>query len=160
MPEQPDMLRHNPPRRLKTIGVVAVCVAAVVVALGVISRVQADQSLKTWTSAQAVATVKVISLNGAEGPGALVLPGDVQAFNTAPIHARVPGYLKRWYADIGTPVKAGQLLAEIDTPELDQQLAQAKADLATADDWAKKNMGARKINEEKKEEKLKGGVTQ
>jgi RND family efflux transporter MFP subunit len=132
MPEQPDMLRHTPPGRLKTIGIVAAGVAAVVVALGVISRVQADQSLKTWTSAQAIPTVKVIRLDGAEGPGALVLPGDVQAFNTAPIHARVPGYLKRWYADIGTPVKAGQLLAEIETPELDQQLAQAKADLATA----------------------------
>ena len=61
-----------------------------------------------------------------------MLPGDVQAFNDAPIHARVSGYLKRWYADIGTPVKAGQVLAEIDTPDLDQQLIQAKADLATA----------------------------
>jgi multidrug efflux system membrane fusion protein len=132
MPEQPDILRHQPPRRLKAIGVAALCVAAVVVALGVISRVHADQDLKTWTNAQAIPTVKVISLNGGSGPGALVLPGDVQAFNTAPIHARVAGYLKRWYADIGTPVKAGQVLADIDTPDLDQQLAQGKADLATA----------------------------
>ena len=62
----------------------------------------------------------------------LVLPGDVQAFYNAPIHARVSGYLKRWYDDIGAQVKAGQVLADIDTPELDQQLAQAKADLATA----------------------------
>ena len=136
MPDQAeapaDILRHTPPRRLKTIGVAALCVAAAVVALGVIDRVRADQSLKTWTSAQAIPTVKVISLAGGEGAGALILPGDVQAFNTAPIHARVPGYLKCWYADIGTLVKAGQVLAEIDTPELDQQLAQAKADLATA----------------------------
>ena len=61
-----------------------------------------------------------------------MLPGDVQAFYNAPIHARVSGYLKRWYADIGAQVKAGQVLADIDTPELDQQLAQARADLATA----------------------------
>jgi RND family efflux transporter MFP subunit len=132
MPDQPQMLRHTPPKRLKTVGVVALCVAAVVVVLGVISRVQADQNLKAWTGAQAVPVVKVISIAGAAGPSELVLPGDVQAFNTAPIHARVPGYLKAWYADIGAPVKAGQLLALIDTPDLDQQLAQAKADLATA----------------------------
>src|SRR6202040_2603495 len=62
----------------------------------------------------------------------LALPGDVQAFYTAPIHARVSGYLKRWYVDIGTPVKAGQVLADIDTPDLDQQVLQARADLATA----------------------------
>jgi RND family efflux transporter MFP subunit len=132
MPEQADILRHQPPRRLRAVGVGALCVAVLVVALGVITRVHADQDLKTWTNAQAIPTVKVISLNGGTGPGALVLPGDIQAFNTAPIYARVSGYLKRWNADIGAPVKAGQTLAEIDTPDLDQQLAQAKADLATA----------------------------
>ncbi|THD63435.1 efflux RND transporter periplasmic adaptor subunit, partial [Phenylobacterium sp.] len=62
----------------------------------------------------------------------LALPGDVQAFYTAPIHARVSGYLKKWYVDIGTPVKSGQVLADIDTPDLDQQVLQARADLATA----------------------------
>ena len=67
-----------------------------------------------------------------QGAGELVLPGDVQAFNSAPIYARVSGYLKKWYVDIGTPVKAGQLLAEIDIPDQDQQLAQARADLGTA----------------------------
>ncbi len=66
------------------------------------------------------------------GDQTLVLPGQVQAFNDAPIHARVPGYLKAWYHDIGAKVKAGELLAGIDTPDLDQQLGQAKADLATA----------------------------
>ncbi len=128
----PDILRHRPPRRLKMVVVSALCIAAAVVGLGVISRVHADQSLKTWTNDQAVPVVKVISLTGAAGGGALVLPGNIQAFNNAPIYARVPGYLKRWYADIGTTVKAGQVLAEIDTPDLDQQLNQAKADLATA----------------------------
>ena len=105
MPEQPNVLRHTPPRRLKLYGVVAVVVAAVVVVAGVLSRASANQTLTTWTSDQAIPTVRVISLNGS-AQGDLVLPGDVEAFNTAPIHARVPGYLKRWYADIGAPVKA------------------------------------------------------
>jgi RND family efflux transporter MFP subunit len=128
----PDILRHTPPRRLKAAGLVALSLAAAVVALGVISRVRADQTLKAWTNDQAIPVVKVISLSGSASGGALVLPGAIQAFYDAPIHARVAGYLKRWYADIGAQVKAGQLLAEIDTPDLDQQLAQAKADLATA----------------------------
>ena len=128
----PDILRHRPPRRLKKIVASALFIAAAIVGLGVISRVRADQSLKTWTNDQAVPVVKVISLGGGASGGTLVLPGNVQAFNNAPIYARVPGYLKRWYADIGTSVKVGQVLAEIDTPDLDQQLNQAKADLATA----------------------------
>jgi len=132
MPELPDHLRFTPPRRLKTIGVAALCVAAGVVALGVISRVAADHNLARWTNDQAIPTVTVISVNGGPGPSSLVLPGNIQAFNDAPIYARVPGYLKTWYADIGAPVKAGQALAEIDTPDLDQQLVQAKADLGTA----------------------------
>jgi len=131
MPDQPHILRHTPPRRLKTMGVVALCAAVGVIAFGVISRVQADQRVGAWTGQRAIPTVKVISLRG-EGPSSLVLPGNIQAFNTAPIHARVPGYLKAWYADIGAPVKTGQVLALIDTPDLDQQLIQAKADLQTA----------------------------
>ncbi len=113
-------------------GIIAGCLALAIVAIGLISRVHADQRVKTWTNAQAIPVVNVINLNGAAGAQALILPGDVQAFNSAPIYARVPGYLKRWYADIGAPVKASQTLAEIDTPDLDQQLIQAKADLGTA----------------------------
>jgi len=128
----PDILRHTPPRRLKLIGGVLLGLALITVALGVINRVQADQRLKAWTDAQAIPVVHLIKLTGEANAGALVLPGAVQAFYDAPIHARVSGYLKRWYADIGMPVKAGQILAEIDTPDLDQQLAQAKADLGTA----------------------------
>jgi multidrug efflux system membrane fusion protein len=131
MPDQPHILRHAPPRRLKTVGLVALCAAAGLVAFGMISRVEADQRVSAWTGQRAVPVVKVISLRG-EGPGSLVLPGNIQAFNTAPIHAQVSGYLKAWYADIGAPVKAGQVLALIDTPDLDQQLLQAKADLQTA----------------------------
>ena len=132
MPDQSDPLRHQAPRHLKLAGVVALCAAGLVVGAGVITRVHADQGLKDWTRAQSVPTVTLVSA-GAGGDQALVLPGDVQAFSNAAIHARVSGYLKRWYVDIGTRVKAGQLLAEIDTPDLDQQVIQARADLATAE---------------------------
>jgi RND family efflux transporter MFP subunit len=107
-------------------------VAAGVAVLGLVTRVSADQSVKNWTDAEAIPAVTVINLNGSAGVQNLVLPGNVQALNSAPIYARVSGYLKRWDADIGTPVKAGQTLAEIDTPDLDQQLAQAEANLNTA----------------------------
>ena len=119
-------------RRLKLTAIVAAGAAVVIVGAGAFSRVAAHQELKTWGEAQAIPTVTLASLRGGDGDAGLLLPGDVQAFITAPIHARVDGYLKRWYVDIGGRVKAGQLLAEIDTPDLDQQLAQARADLATA----------------------------
>jgi RND family efflux transporter MFP subunit len=99
--------------------------------VGLFGRVHADQGLKTWSQAQAIPTISLAKIEGG-GQRQLVLPGDVQAFFTAPIHARVSGYLKRWYVDIGSPVKAGQVLADIDTPDLDQQVLQARADLATA----------------------------
>jgi len=132
MPEQPNPLRCHLPPALKRVGVAALALAAGVAALGVLTRVQADQAVKSWTQAQAVPTVKLITLAGGAGAQTLVLPGDVQAYNSAPIYARVSGYLKAWSADIGAPVKAGQTLAVVDTPDLDQQLAQAKADLGTA----------------------------
>jgi multidrug efflux system membrane fusion protein len=132
MPESEDQLRYTPPRRLKLVGIAAACVAVLVVAIGLIGRVIADQNVAAWTDAQALPTVKVINLAADSGHGALVLPGDVEAFNSAPIYARVSGYLKQWYVDIGTKVKSGQTLATIDVPDQDQQLAQAKADLATA----------------------------
>jgi RND family efflux transporter MFP subunit len=131
MPEPIDALRHTPPRHLKLVGVGAACVAVLVVAAGLFARVNADQALKTWTHDQAVPTVALAKVAGG-GEREMVLPGDVQAFYNAPIHARTSGYLKRWYVDIGAPVKAGQLLAEIDTPDLDQQVLQARANLATA----------------------------
>ncbi len=118
-------------RRLKLAGAAGLVLAAVVVAGGLAARVHADQSLKTWTHDQAIPTVALAPVAGG-GHADLVLPGDVQAFYTAPIHARTSGYLKRWYADIGQRVKAGQVLAEIDTPDLDQQVLQARANLATA----------------------------
>ncbi len=117
--------------RLKLAGVVTAGVAVLVVVVGLVTRVSADQSQAAWTRDQSIPTLSLAKIDGG-GERQLVLPGEVQAFNTAPIHARVGGYLKHWYVDIGTPVKAGQLLADIDTPDLDQQVLQARADLATA----------------------------
>jgi RND family efflux transporter MFP subunit len=122
---------HISTPRLRRAGVALACVAALVVVVGLVTRVRADQSMKTWTRDQSIPTIGLAKVDGG-GVRQLVLPGDVQAFYTAPIHARVSGYLKRWYVDIGAPVKAGQVLAEVDTPDLDQQVLQARADLATA----------------------------
>jgi RND family efflux transporter MFP subunit len=132
MPDAGNPLRYTPPRRLKLAGIVAACVAILAVAIGLIGRGFADQGVAQWTDAQALPTVKIINLTADTGHRALVLPGDVEAFNSAPIYARVSGYLKQWYVDIGAKVKSGQVLATIDVPDQDQQLAQAKADLATA----------------------------
>ena len=131
-PNSSDMLRHTPPRNLKLVGLIVLAVAAVVVVLGVISRVRADQGSRAWTQAQSVATVTLVTAKADTAPSSLTLPAQLQAYESAGIHSRVSGYLKDWKVDIGTAVKKGQLLAEIDTPDLDQQLLQARADLATA----------------------------
>jgi RND family efflux transporter MFP subunit len=94
--------------------------------------VHADKSVKQWTHDQIVPTVGLVVAKADNAPQSLTLPAQIAAFQNAGIHSRVPGYLKAWYVDIGAPVKKGQLLAEVDTPDLDQQLAAAKADLATA----------------------------
>src|SRR5512143_4303886 len=120
------------PRRLRNVGLVALVVALTLAIGGVALRVHAGSTLKAKTEADAVPTVSVIDPAPGEAHEELVLPGNVQAYFDAPIYARVPGYLKKWYFDIGARVKAGDLLAEIETPELDQQLHQAQADLATA----------------------------
>jgi RND family efflux transporter MFP subunit len=122
---------HISTRRLRLAGFAIAGLAALVVIVGLVTRVSADQNMKAWTREQSIPTIGLAKVEGG-GVRELALPGDVQAFYTAPIHARVSGYLKRWYADIGAPVKAGQVLAEVDTPDLDQQVLQARADLATA----------------------------
>jgi RND family efflux transporter MFP subunit len=127
-----DMLHYAPPRRLKLAGLIAAVVVVLVVVAGLITRVTAERSVSAWTDANALPVVSVISLAGGGKAGDLTLPGNVQAYNSAPIYARVSGYLKKWDVDIGTKVKAGDLLAEIDVPDQDQQLAQARADLGTA----------------------------
>jgi RND family efflux transporter MFP subunit len=108
-------------------------VAAVVLAIwGVISRVRGRDRVGEETARDAIPVVTVQKPSRSPPTHELILPGDVSAFIEAPIYARTNGYLKNWYTDIGTPVKKGQLLAEIETPEVDQQLRQSKADLATA----------------------------
>jgi RND family efflux transporter MFP subunit len=105
---------------------------AALVAAGLMIRQQQSVEVSRWTEQQAIPAVVVVTPQKSEGDGRLVLPGTLQPFIDAPILARVNGYLKRWYHDIGERVKAGELLAEIDTPELDQQLEQARADLTSA----------------------------
>jgi RND family efflux transporter MFP subunit len=116
--------------------IVAIVVFAIVVAIvvaGILPRVKARTALRKETAEMAVPTVSVVQPKRAEPAQELVLPANVQAFADAPIYARTNGYLKRWYVDIGAHVRKGQLLAEIETPEVDQQLRQARADLATAE---------------------------
>jgi RND family efflux transporter MFP subunit len=121
-------------RRSLALVLVAIVAAGVIVAaLGISARQTSEAKLAQWTDAQAIPTVETVAPQQGTKDQELILPADVEAFYEAPIYARVSGYLKMWYQDIGAHVKAGQLLAEIDTPELDQQLNQAKNDLAGAE---------------------------
>lgn len=108
-----------------------VIVIGIVVA-GILPRVKARTALRKETAEMAVPTVSVVQPKRSAPAQEIVLPANVQAFSDSPIYARTNGYLKRWYVDIGARVRKGQLLAEIETPEVDQQLRQARADLATA----------------------------
>jgi RND family efflux transporter MFP subunit len=112
--------------------VLAVAVCAGVLLFGIMPRLEARDALKKETQGLNVPSVSVIKPKARDGAQELILPGNIQAFMDAPIYARTNGYLLRWHADIGTHVKTGQLLVEIDTPEIDDQLQQARADLATA----------------------------
>lgn len=103
------------------------------VVTGIAARVHAATALEKATLDMAVPTVNTIHPQANAAVEEVVLPGNAQAYVATPIFARTNGYLKNWYFDIGTRVKAGQLLAEIETPEIDRQLDQAKADLATAE---------------------------
>jgi RND family efflux transporter MFP subunit len=110
----------------------AALVVVVVVIFGIYSRLAAETRLQQTTLQAAIPTVSIVHPQAGDHAQELVLPGNTQAFIDSPIYARTNGYLKRWYVDIGARVGKGQLLAEIETPELDQQLQQAQADLATA----------------------------
>ncbi len=127
----PDTIKTPDIRRLKLLGGAAIILALAVGAGGLIARAHNTQAGARWSSAQAAPTVALAKLQS-QGTAQLSLPGVVQAYQTAQIYARVSGYLKTWRQDIGAPVKAGQVLASIDAPELDQQLEQARGDLATA----------------------------
>ena len=119
-------------RGIRLAGLVAVVVVVAIVIIGIATRIVDARRLKTWTDQQTVPTVNVARPEKSGAGAPLDLPGRVEAYTQAPIYARVGGYLKSWKVDIGAPVKAGQLLAEIETPDLDQELMQAKADLASA----------------------------
>jgi RND family efflux transporter MFP subunit len=119
-------------KRLRVIGIIAVIVAAVIVVVGLVTRAHGNARLREWTDAQSVPTVAVAPPTSSGDAGALDLPGRLEAYSRASLYARVPGYLKSWSVDIGSPVKAGQELAIIETPDLDQELLQSKANLATA----------------------------
>ncbi|HMA49901.1 MAG TPA: efflux RND transporter periplasmic adaptor subunit [Magnetospirillaceae bacterium] len=119
-------------RRLRQIGLGALVLAGLVAGAGIAARLHASQSRSSWTDAQAVPSVSLVKPTPDAGGAALTLPGTIQPINKAAIYARVPGYLKEWREDIGASVTPGQVLAVIDTPDLDQQVAQARADLATA----------------------------
>jgi membrane fusion protein, multidrug efflux system len=124
-------------RKLRLAGLLAAAVAVVLVATGILTRERSSARLRDWTEAQAIPTVAVVAPSARPLSPHLNLPGRLEAYSRAPIYARVSGYLKDWKVDIGVRVKAGQLLAEIDAPDLDQQLMQARADLLNAQSSAR-----------------------
>jgi RND family efflux transporter MFP subunit len=119
-------------RRLLIIGIVALTAAGALVANGLVNRARSQQELQQWTNAQAIPTVALAQITHSDAGQSFILPGNIQPYNKAAIYARVNGYLKSWNKDIGAQVKAGDVLATIDAPDLDQQFAQAKATLASA----------------------------
>lgn len=125
---------HN---RLRLFGGAFLLLSVGIVAHGMVTRAAQNSRLRELTEAQAVPTVAIVAPIAAQDHASLDLPGRLEAYIRAPIYARVPGYLKSWRHDIGDQVKAGDVLAEIDTPDLDQQLAQARADLGVAEANAK-----------------------
>jgi RND family efflux transporter MFP subunit len=129
----------NPPapatlsrRGLSILSVAGLLVAAVVVVFGITTRKVADAKLQEWTEAQAIPVVAVAPPDARGKTTTFSLPGRLEAYTQAQIYARVTGYVKKWDADIGAAVKSGQLLAELDAPDLDQQIMQAEANLASA----------------------------
>src|ERR671937_1066083 len=120
------------PKRRWIIGVLAFAVVATIVAFSIMPRIQARSVVHKETAQMALPYVSVVRPKQSAPAEEVILPANVQAYYDAPIYARTNGYLKKWYVDIGARVRKGQLLAEIDTPEVDQQLRQARANLATA----------------------------
>jgi RND family efflux transporter MFP subunit len=119
-------------RWLSFLVAMAAVLLGIVIYSGIHQRAEAQRRLGVVTDRAAITIVNVVQPRPAAASQEIVLPGYTQAFSDTPIYARTNGYLKRWYFDIGARVEKGQLLAEIDTPEIDQQLDQARADLKTA----------------------------
>jgi multidrug efflux pump subunit AcrA (membrane-fusion protein) len=111
---------------------IALLLAVILAVTGILPRIHAEKKLAVDTNEAAIPQVLAIQPKEGSPTQEIVLPGNVQAYIDAPIYSRTDGYLKKWYVDIGGRVKKGQLLAEIESPEVDQQLMQARADLSTA----------------------------
>src|SRR5712672_752947 len=127
-----DVGARNRSRKSWLVLVVAAIAVAALLVSGIWSRVKAGTTLRAETAQAAVPAVSVVSPKQTAPTDEIILPGNVQPFITSPIYARTNGYLKKWYFDIGAHVKQGQLLAVIQTPEVDQQLQQARSNLLTA----------------------------
>src|SRR5260370_34775983 len=133
--EQPETLmafRTPTPRRAPGRWLLPALVglaALLVLILGIRSRLRAENALRAVTDQMAVPSVSVVTPKQTAPATEIILPGNMQPFISSPIYARTDGYLKKWYFDIGTHVKAGELLAVIQTPEVDEQLAQARSTL-------------------------------
>jgi len=147
--------RSNDPKRNRRshwwVLLLAAVIAVLLVISGIVPRIQARTALRRETIQMAIPAVAVVQPKHSSPAQEIVLPANVQAFADAPIYARTNGYLKHWYVDIGGRVKAGQLLAEIDTPEINQQLRQARADLATS----RANLDLSKITSDRYSDLLK-----
>jgi len=140
--------KNTGPGRRIFIGVIVLVVVAAIVVSGIVPRIKAKNALRAETDELAIPTVDVIHPKLGAPQAEIILPGNMQAFIDSPIYARTSGYLKKWYVDIGARVKTGQLLAEIETPELDRQLDQARSDLKTA----QANLNLSQITEQRYEE--------
>ena len=136
------------------VGVALLVAVGAAIYAGIRSRAEAERELVRATDEAAVPTVEVIHPKSGAPDARLVLPGNTQPFSDTAIYARANGYLKRWYFDIGAHVRRGELMAEIDTPEVDDQLRQARADLANAE----ATLALASVTAERKERLLKAGA--
>jgi RND family efflux transporter MFP subunit len=127
-----DVAVHQRSRRTWLVLAVALLVVAAVLFWGIWSRVRAARTVRADTVQAALTSVSVVLPQRASPAQQIILPGNVQPFSSSPVYARTNGYLRKWYVDIGARVKQGQLLAVVDAPEVDQQVAQSISNLDTA----------------------------
>ncbi|CAN5248437.1 efflux RND transporter periplasmic adaptor subunit [soil metagenome] len=132
MQSETPVASPHAPKSLKIAGAVAAVIAVGVVVAGSVTRAEDNSAAKSWSDARAIPTVHLVPVTPSSASDALTLPGTMQAWNNARLFARVGGYLRGWYKDIGAEVDSGTVLGAIDTPELDQQIVQARAALASA----------------------------
>jgi RND family efflux transporter MFP subunit len=129
----PNRKKEKPLQRRYVLPLITAVVVLAVLVFGIQSRLRAEATLRKLTAQMAVPSVSVAQPKAGIPVQEIILPGNMQPFISSPVYARTEGYLKKWYFDIGAHVKAGQLLATIQSPEIDEQLSQAKSTLATAE---------------------------